>query len=497
MVPSVAWSSFQDVRDNTLPLRANATICALIPMPHRATEGTHARTPFLERNHAWSLFSLALLLRLALFLFILIRFGDAGFIFPPFSDGHGYVTIAQNVLEGRGFSLETEAPFTPDTKRVPLYPLYLAATFALTGGAWWLAALLQTLMGAALVYLIYKVADSFAGRRAAFFSALFAATYPFAIFLSTQLLAETLFTFVLFGAFAFFVRTPAVAAYRHIVLGGLLMGLTTLVKPAAQYIPLLLVPFIALRQRGLLRLTHPIVYIFCFVLVISPWLARNNQVSGAPMLSFEANILLDLHVAGYKAFEATGAAGRFEEYRAVREPGALTSASHTEYMQRLLGVIFSDPIGFSKYLAISTVPFVLGDGFVTMVTALSPTQAIPAWNFSTSLSALARTIGFGILPLPLVLLSIATKGMWAIVLVSALWGFLRLVRSGGDKMVISLGMVLVIAYFMFAGGPVQSARYRQPVEPLIFLMAGIGVAEALRLLEIHRARRSRLPSPTN
>ncbi len=466
-------------------------------MPQAATEKTSSRESFLTRDHAWSFFSLALLLRLALFLFILIRFGDAGFIFAPFSDGLGYVTIAENVLQGHGFSLETQEPFTPDTKRVPLYPLYLAATFALSGGAWWLAALLQTVMGAAIVLFVYKIADAFAGRRAAFFAGVFAATYPFAIFLSTQLLAETLFTFVLLGSFAFFVRTPASAAYRNVVIGGILIGLATLVKPAAQYIPLLLIPFIALRQRGLYRLTHPIVYIFCFLLVISPWLARNNQVSGVPMLSFEANILLDLHVAGYKALEATGAAGRFEEYRAVQEPGALTSASHTEYMQRLLGVVISDPIGFSKYLAISTVPFVLGDGFVTMVTSLSPTQAIPAWNFSTSLSALARTIGFGILPLPLVLLSIATKGMWAIVLVSALWGFLRLVRGGGDKMVISLGMVLVIAYFMFAGGPVQSARYRQPVEPLIFLLAGIGVAEALRLLEIHRARRSRLPSPTN
>lgn len=453
--------------------------------------------PFLERNHVWAIAACALLLRLAVLFFILFQFGDTGFILPPFSDGHGYVTIAQNVLAGNGFSLDEQAPFHSDTKRVPLYPLFLSLTFALSGGAFWLAALFQVFMGAAVAFVLYKVTDALAGRRAAFFAGAIAAVYPFSVFLSTQLLAETLFVLVLFGAFSFFLRSPASPTYRSIAIAGVLMGLATLVKPAAQYIPFLLLPFIALRQRGLQRFAQPAVFVICFLLVISPWVARNHYTSGKATLSHEANILLDLHYAGYMAYTKTGAAGRADEYRTATSTETMNAISRGEFIRRILVVMATDPIGFAKYLSISTVPFVFGDGFVTMVSALSPSQAIPAWNFSTSGSALGRTLGFGALSPTLLFFSLASKALWGLVLICATFGFIRLLRYRGDKMFMALGIGLVTAYFMFAGGPVQSARYRAPVEPLIFLLAGIGAAEFMRLYAIHSRRRDTLPSGSN
>ncbi len=457
----------------------------------------HHTAPFLERNHAWSLFSLALVLRLAVFFFILLRFGDAGFILPPFSDGHGYVAIANNVLAGNGFSRDEVAPFTPDTKRVPLYPLFLSLTFALSGGAWWLAALLQTVMSSALVLLVYKITDAVAGRRAAFFAGILAALHPFAIFLSTQLLAETFFTLILFGAFVFVMRTLTHPAYRAVSIGGVLMGLAALVKPAAQYIPFLILPFIALRLKTVQRLMYPIVFIACFAIAIAPWVTRNYVASGVPTLSYEANILFDLHIAGYTAFKETGAAANADKYRTVQNEQELLATGRGELAGRVLILAASDPITFTRYLLISTVPFVFGDGFVTMVTALSPNSTVPAWNFSTSASALGSTIGFGVLPTWLVLLSLFSKALWAFVLLGAVIGGARLIYNGAAQRLIAFSFILVIAYFMFAGGPVQSARYRMPVEPLIFLMAGVGVSEMVRLLETHRRSRRTLPPQSN
>lgn len=462
-------------------------------MASHVTDPGSPTPSFFDRDHSWAITGAALVLRLAMFLVILLQFGDAGFILPPFSDGLGYVTIANNVLHGNGFSLETEVPFIPDTKRVPLYPLFLAGTFAVTAGAYWLAALLQTFLSAAIVFFIYRITASFANRRAAFAAAALAAVYPFAIFLSTQLLAETLFTFVLFAAFAFFVRSAQLHGYRAAIGGGLLMGAATLVKPAGQYIPFLLAPFVALKQSGLMRVSQPVVYLVCFLLVMSPWIVRNSMTSGHAELSHEANILLDLHYAGYMALKETGAAGRADEFRTVKTSEEVNAVSRGELIRRLLVVMAHDPVGFAKYLALVAVPFSFGDGFVTMVTALSPHQAIPAWNFSTSPAAFARTLGFGILPAWLIVLSIGIKGMWGLVLLSAIGGFVMLLRGSKDKVFTALGMAIVIAYFMFAGGPVQSARYRQPVEPLIFLLAGIGIAEMTRLVAIHARTRRTLP----
>jgi 4-amino-4-deoxy-L-arabinose transferase-like glycosyltransferase len=449
---------------------------------------------FLDRDHGWAIFCGALVMRLAVFSFILARFGDAGFILPPFSDGHGYVTIANNILEHRGFSLDEAEPFTPDLKRVPLYPLFLSATFLLAGGSWWLASFLQTIIGAAVALLLYKITDSFAGRRAAFIAGTIAAIHPFSIFLSTQLLAETMFTCVALASFALFMQAVKRPSALKFVYAGAAIGVATLIKPAGQYMACLLFPFIALFSRGMHRLIYPTIYIACFVLVLTPWVARNHSVTGHTTLSFEANILFDLHVAGYLAFKETGSASNAQAYRWASNTEEVLSHTRGEYIARIVTTAVNDPIGFGTYLAISTIPFIFGDGFVTMARSLSPDSQIPPWNFSLSPIALAQTIGFGTLPPGLIIVSLVGKTLWGIVLVGAVWGFVHLIRSGKERMLIAIAIAFLVAYLMFAGGPVQSARYRAPVEPLIFMLAGIGIAH---MLEIHALRRRKLSHVKN
>src|SRR5258705_11373334 len=41
-------------------------------------------------------------------------------------DGRLYARIATNVLEHRGYSIETEEPYSPTLIRVPGYPLFMA-----------------------------------------------------------------------------------------------------------------------------------------------------------------------------------------------------------------------------------------------------------------------------------------------------------------------------------------------------------------------------------
>ncbi len=438
---------------------------------------------FFERDHAWFFLLFAFLLRFAVFCFILVCFGDTGFFLSPFSDGQGYVTIAQNLLPGHGFSLDTAEPYSADIKRVPLYPLFLASTFALTGGAWWLAALLQVVIGSAVVFWIYRLTLELWEKRAAFFAAVFASIQPFAIFLSTQLLAEALFSAVLFASFVFLFRALRSEKRYVFLIAGLIAGLAMLVKPAAEYVPVLMTPLIALAERGVKRLSNPVLYLLGIALIISPWIIRNDMVSGIPTISYESSVLFSLHLAGYNAYKATGAAGNEAHYRPDDTYEAVVGTPQSEYFMRVLRTFASDPIGFSKYLAITTVPFLFGDGFVTIHNALTTNSSVPAWDFSTSASMLGRTIGFGVLPPQLLVLSIVSKALWALVLLAALWGFVSLVLKGTLHLYVGIACALAITYFMLAGGPVNSARYRQPVEPLFFVLAGIGVANIWSRIE--------------
>ena len=64
-------------------------------------------------------------------------------------DGPLYEQIAVNLLEGHGYSTETEEPYRPTLVRMPGYPAVLAATFALSGKG-----------NAAAVHAVQAVADT-------------------------------------------------------------------------------------------------------------------------------------------------------------------------------------------------------------------------------------------------------------------------------------------------------------------------------------------------
>jgi hypothetical protein len=249
---------------------------------------------------------------------------------------------------------------------------------------------------------------------------------------------------------------------------------------------------IAFAGRGAKRTWSPLLYIIGFLIVISPWILRNSVVVGIPTVSHEANILFSLHIAGYKAFKETGVANVHSADRYRDDQATMYSTPRSQYFARLLMIAVSDPVVFFHYLALTTIPFIFGDGFVTIVQSLWSNSNLPPWDFSSSPSALGRTIGFGVLPPTLLFLSIMSKGLWGVIVVSAGFGFIQLLRSGGYKIFVGAAIALTVCYFMVAGSYVNSARYRQPVEPLILVLSGIGISRIFEIWE-NRKKRVRLP----
>src|SRR3989344_3730338 len=92
-----------------------------------------------------TLFVAALLLRLVFLISGVLTEGSRYYM--TYSDSHGYVTIAQNLISGNGFSMAEEPPFEKDSIRIPGYPFFLVLSLLL--GSLWPAIAAQVLLRAA------------------------------------------------------------------------------------------------------------------------------------------------------------------------------------------------------------------------------------------------------------------------------------------------------------------------------------------------------------
>jgi 4-amino-4-deoxy-L-arabinose transferase-like glycosyltransferase len=191
----------------------------------------------------------------------------------PGSDSAVYASVAEQLYEHQRFAIPGAAsPYDWS----PGAPLLYAGVYYATGGVHPGAArLVQALLGALTIVLIYLIGRRLAGPLAGLIGALLFAVYPVAIFFTGKLMSEPLATCTLAGAVLSFLWAgdkgrPAWAW----ALPGVLLGLTAFARP--EYLAFVLVfAILALIRRGLLP---AVVLAVAFALPVVPWIAH---VSGA------------------------------------------------------------------------------------------------------------------------------------------------------------------------------------------------------------------------
>ena len=213
-------------------------------------------------------------------------------------DGRVYSQIARNVLEQHVYSHETQPPYVPSIIRLPGYPLFLAAVYAIFGhdnntAVRVVQALIDTLTCVliALVALEWSI-DEERKHRAAIVTFALAAVCPFnAIYVAT-ILTEVWASFlavamVLTATLAFKASVRKRAIFWWIGTG-LIAGLSVLFRPdsglfaAAIGLTLVLSAVQAWRRRTLTRISEPFVsavlFSLAFCIVLVPWTIRNLRV---------------------------------------------------------------------------------------------------------------------------------------------------------------------------------------------------------------------------
>lgn len=233
--------------------------------------------------------------------------------------------------------------------RPPLYPLFLAASIILVDSLVQHLRLVQALVSALTIPLIYLLTletvqatgrPPEASRRSGLIAAaLTALSYTLAAN-ATELLAETLFLFVLTAGLWRLVRAGRSGTLLSASLAGLTLGIASLVRSMA--LPLLplggLWLLLGHDRRLVTNLQNAGVFILAGALVITPWTIRNYWVYGGIILidtTGAENLWLDNDPRGREAVKrelfALGE-NRLERQRLAARNG--------------LAVIWNDPVRF-------------------------------------------------------------------------------------------------------------------------------------------------------
>ncbi len=179
--------------------------------------------------------------------------------------------------------------------RTPVYPLFLAALFTLFGNSAAVPFVAQSLLDMGTIILIYILTMHISRRKwGALLAAALYAFSPLTVMYTLSMYAESLFTFCLmltlvFSVYAF--KHPSTKTYMYL---GLLIGITTLVKPVMLYfVPVVLLSFcfdregILGKENLLKKGKYAVAMLLIFFVVLAPWQMRNYYLHQRYSVTFQ------------------------------------------------------------------------------------------------------------------------------------------------------------------------------------------------------------------
>jgi 4-amino-4-deoxy-L-arabinose transferase-like glycosyltransferase len=208
--------------------------------------------------------------------------------YVPLHDAADYNNMALHLLREGCLCI---SPHIPTTVRPPLFPLFLANVYAVTGYDPLHARLALSVVGALTCLLVADMARILMGRRVALVAGLIAATYPQLFIWDAWLYSESLAIFF-FALCCYLCMRLQKRRQWWIWLGvGLIFGLAALVRPNGIYALLAVIAVVALavvlretpRRSGAIQIVA--LTLGC-LLVLAPWVVRNFVVTGGAFVPF-------------------------------------------------------------------------------------------------------------------------------------------------------------------------------------------------------------------
>jgi 4-amino-4-deoxy-L-arabinose transferase-like glycosyltransferase len=408
-------------------------------------------------------------------------------------DSSKYYPVAMNLLQfGRFGSLDATGEWVPDVDRTPIYTTFLAVVYAAFGPFSEPAMIIQALISTLTIAIAYRLGRLWVGRRAGLIVALLMSVEVGGILYANQVMTETLFGLGLVGSLAIWSVMVRQKRWRYGFLSGAALGLTTLIRPITVYFGTVMgfLSLLVYRGRKRDRLLAALSVVLTFILVITPWLARNYAIMGQAQLStVQGNTLLFFNVRQLRAYQQ-GISIEEAEAQLLEEIERETSEAVRQDRVELSA--------YSQQKAMAEIRANLGDYVLvhlkgSAIFFFMPTGGIVAralgWvrtgtglqaNFMTR--GLAETlrsfrdfrdqlqISSGDL---LFFVTMGYEMAYLLMLnAGAVWGGIKCLRA--RRWDLLLLTVVTIGYFSLITGPLSyDARYRMPAVPFLALLAAV------------------------
>ncbi|MEK7607796.1 MAG: glycosyltransferase family 2 protein [Patescibacteria group bacterium] len=435
-----------------------------------------------KRNPYFYIFLLAIIVRLALFFFNLN--GADGNLITIIHGQDGYFDLSRNLFFGNGFSINPEPPYFEYSYGVPGYPYFLYFLLWLSGGSYAFTIAVQMILGAFIpvigMHLTHLLVPF---RRAPLIVGILLALAPYQILFSFIFYTETIFTF-LFGIFLIlFFKFLEHLSLRLAVWSSMFLALSALTRPVVQYY-VILVPLFMLWhfRKGITKnLVKKIaLFVALFFLVLSPWLYRNHRTFNMIALSGQMPFNLYQVLLPSVLSMANGTSFVLEQQKLPRKAADIFFNTPKSVSSEAINEIKKHPIALIKLSALNGFTFFTHDGMLTFLQAsgIQPVSYLskPAViMFLTEPVQLMREI-WKQLHTSFALVFFA-RLFWVAVMALFLLGIYALWRWHLLTGAIIFA-VLTVFYFMFTtmiNGLTVNARFRMPVEPLIFIIAYAGL----------------------
>ena len=363
--------------------------------------------------------------------------------------GHHWTTAYVDTHRGHLFDLSLLRP--------PGYPALIAVVHNTTA-----VIVVQLVLSVATVALTYLLGAALLGERAGVAASFLLAIDPVSIAMSSNLTTETLFAFLL-----------VLAAWLWVtgrLLAGLALGIATLVRPIALYLPVLLLPLSAMLPRR--RAVAAAALAVGFAVPVGLWAARNHHETGVATVStISAHNLLDYRAADALAIEH-GTSRPDEAARLEREVGpAANPAKRAQHESSLAWrTLLHHPRGAAQTTVEGLGRVVLGPGRAEMLRLVVG---------RTDTRTVADTL----------LVAVEALVLFATLLLAAA-GVVLLARR---RAWLALAGTLTFAAYdiLLSAGAEGNARLRMPAAPFLAVLAAVAVSSLAARSAGRRASRSR------
>lgn len=281
------------------------------------------RTSFIHKEATWLL--LILVIGLALRVVAISTLS-----YTPVSDELAYRSMALNLVNGNGIVdfMGNHAMFNVG------YPLFiLAPVFAVFGEAPLIARLLNAFLGGLDIVLCYMIAkEAGAGPSGRLLAAALWALYLPASVYTVYLMKENLMTPLILGVMWCVLRLAKEPAYITAVGCGLLFGLLALTGNAALSLAVPVILALAFTTANLGRKVMVALLILIeAALVAAPWMVRNAEVLGTPILNTNSgfNLYLGNNPAATGMFVSIADTPRGQTWQELKRQKGEVLASET------------------------------------------------------------------------------------------------------------------------------------------------------------------------